>query len=285
MAGTLSAVLDMEIGAPRAASLGPVPMSVSLLADLKAMIAIDGGRIALLSDHRLLVVMVDPRSALRLARNLAGRVRSEAAAAPSWRTVLGFGHVVVDGARLHAPWMESLQSLRELLPFDSIGVQPMFGDQLMTADRRLLIPVAQSHGALLLLTSANATECVPLPSLARGPAAARLLLTAAGQSYELLGGAAPISLGRDRGSQIVLMGDAISRQHGRFESIDGEFVYIDQSRNGSWVLTASGEELRVKDERIVLSGEGAISPGLPLGQQNAAVVRFRCWLGSSSRNG
>lgn len=262
-----------------------MPMSASLLADLKAMISLDGGRIAQFGEHRLLVLLADPRSTLRLARNLVGRLRNETGATPSYRIMLGFGHVEVDGARLHAPWVESLQSLRDLLPFDSIGVQPMFGDQLVTADRRLLIPVAQSHGALLLLSSAADTERVPPPPDAPVAAMARLLLNAGGQSYELRSGAPAISLGRDRGSHIVLTGDAVSRQHGRFEWIDDAFVYIDQSRNGSWVLTASGEELRVKDERIVLSGEGAISPGLPLGQQNAAVVRFRLRLGSSVRNG
>lgn len=86
----------------------------------------------------------------------------------------------------------------------------------------------------------------------------------------------PVSVGRDDACRLRLSGSSASRFHGRIE-FDGErFVFVDDSRNGSYLMTAHGDEIFLRGERAPLSGAGVISPGLPLTQQPGEVLRYRC---------
>lgn len=86
----------------------------------------------------------------------------------------------------------------------------------------------------------------------------------------------PITVGRSRTCGLVLMGDAVSRLHGRIEFEREKFFYVDESRNGTYVLTHDGSEVKVLTERIMLVGDGVISPGMPVMKQTGQVIRFNC---------
>ena len=75
---------------------------------------------------------------------------------------------------------------------------------------------------------------------------------------------------------MVLAGEDVSRVHGRIEFVNEKYFYVDESRNGTYVLTAEGSEVRLMQERILLVGDGVISPGRPVMKQTGQVVRFRC---------
>ena len=86
----------------------------------------------------------------------------------------------------------------------------------------------------------------------------------------------PILIGRDERCAVRITSDMASRIHGRIEYVHGKFYYVDDSRNGSWVLIGSGEEVKLTKDRTVLAGQGAISPGAPLSQQKGEVIRYDC---------
>ncbi|MES2490346.1 MAG: FHA domain-containing protein [Pseudomonadota bacterium] len=86
----------------------------------------------------------------------------------------------------------------------------------------------------------------------------------------------PITVGRSKACGLVLQGDSVSRMHGRIEFDNEKFYYLDESRNSTYVLTHDGTEVKVSNERILLVGDGVISPGMPVMKQTGQVIRFNC---------
>jgi hypothetical protein len=86
----------------------------------------------------------------------------------------------------------------------------------------------------------------------------------------------PITLGRDKSCTLYLDGDVASRLHARIEFIHDKFYFIDESRNGSYLLTPQGEEVFLHNERLPLLGRGVISAGAPIVKQTGEVVRYLC---------
>lgn len=278
--GLRHAVLEASLSHPAQAGAH----DPTLLPDLLASVTTFGGDVIVSSAERLVVLTLDPRAALSLARTLVARVQ-HSRPRPGYRIVLGYGHVSVDDEGVVGDWVHSLRRAAELLPEDSIGVQPLFGDQLTPADREQLIPVERSRGALLVFTEVGElqlTRAARVEGASADAVFSQLSLIVGGVERLLSAGDRPLTIGRDRSCDLIVSGEAVSRVHGRVEFQRDKFYYVDESRNGSWVLTPAGEELRVHEEPIALIGEGAISPGLPLGQQTAVVVRYRC---HSSRSG
>ena len=86
----------------------------------------------------------------------------------------------------------------------------------------------------------------------------------------------PLTVGRSKTCAIMLEGDDVSRIHGRIEFENEKYYYVDESRNGSYVLTNDGSEVRLQKERLLLVGDGVISPGVPMLKQKGQVMRYRC---------
>jgi hypothetical protein len=86
----------------------------------------------------------------------------------------------------------------------------------------------------------------------------------------------PLSVGRSKSCGIVLAGDDVSRVHGRIEFANEKYFYADDSRNGTYILTQDGTEVRLQKEKLLLVGEGVISPGVPVLKQTGQVIRYRC---------
>ena len=86
----------------------------------------------------------------------------------------------------------------------------------------------------------------------------------------------PITVGRSKTCGLMVQGDAVSRMHGRIEFENEKFYYVDESRNGTYVLTHDGTEVKTLNERILLVGDGVISPGMPVMKQTGQVVRYNC---------
>lgn len=86
----------------------------------------------------------------------------------------------------------------------------------------------------------------------------------------------PITIGRSKTCGLVVQGDSVSRMHGRLEFEKEKFYYVDESRNGTFVLTHDGTEVKVLTERILLVGDGVISPGMPVMKQTGQVIRYNC---------
>ncbi len=86
---------------------------------------------------------------------------------------------------------------------------------------------------------------------------------------------APLMLGRGRQAHLRVDDANASRLHLRVEFSRGKFVLFDESVNGTYVLTPTGEVTLRRNESHVLSGTGRISLGRKVdGNENA--VHYEC---------
>ncbi len=104
----------------------------------------------------------------------------------------------------------------------------------------------------------------------------RLELSHGGRVFQLAAGDCPFTLGRDKSCTLPLDGNVASRVHGRIEFVHDKFYYVDDSRNGTFLLTPQGEEVFLHRERLPLLGRGVISLGAPIVKQTGEVVRYAC---------
>jgi len=82
------------------------------------------------------------------------------------------------------------------------------------------------------------------------------------------------TLGRSDDNDVVVKGNLISRLHARVEISRDRFLLVDQSTNGSFVVTRKGEELFVRRDSIQLTGEGVIGLGRVVQPGSAQAIYF-----------
>jgi class 3 adenylate cyclase len=98
----------------------------------------------------------------------------------------------------------------------------------------------------------------------------RLSLRLQGKEVTVGEGRKSVTMGRSEDNDVVVKGNLISRVHARVESSRDRFTLIDQSTNGTFVQTSGGDEIFVRRDSTVLTGEGVIGlgrvaqPGTPL---------------------
>jgi class 3 adenylate cyclase len=112
-----------------------------------------------------------------------------------------------------------------------------------------------------------------LPTLgweSRTQTAARLVVSFRDTTIEVTDLKKHINMGRADDNDLVVKGNLISRIHARIEKRRGRFMLIDQSTNGTFLQSDTGEETFVRRDSTELVGEGIIGlgrvakPGTPL---------------------
>ena len=93
-----------------------------------------------------------------------------------------------------------------------------------------------------------------------------------------------LQMGRDDNNDIVVVSLFASRVHARVEARDGQFVLVDLSSNGTFVLADENladeesdvqpEEIRLRQEEMVLSGRGWLGMGRSASKHGDHSVRF-----------
>ena len=81
------------------------------------------------------------------------------------------------------------------------------------------------------------------------------------REYLLGEGTESLTLGRAEDNDIVVKGNLISRVHARIEMGRNKVVLVDQSTNGSFVVTQEGKESFVRRDSVTLQGKGLIGLG------------------------
>lgn len=207
----------------------------------------------------------------------------------SCRLILGYGQVTLRNSRMHSDWTHRLSGLISQVPEYSIAALPEYVEhmQLQPPPKPLRI---NTPGQVLFQiptleensTDRAQTRHAPSLQIADTGVFTEITLSIGGKLRVIKASECPLQIGRERTCGVVITGDMVSRVHGILSYESGKFYYADSSRNGSFVLTASGEEVFLREERVPLIGQGAISPGAPLATQTGQVVRFSC---TSSRLG
>lgn len=184
-----------------------------------------------------------------------------------------FGDTVNLCARVVAlanPWqiLATRQSVEQLPPFlrptcrllDSMDVKGK-------SEQVTLYDVLWKNDANLTLLAG--------PTLLPGAAPAlKLCLRYADRDYVLTTQQRALTLGRDANSDIVVSADSASRHHARIYARSGKFFLVDQSTNGSYLVTDDGSVL-LRHEEAILMGCGQIGLGRhPAGNGGALDYRF-----------
>ncbi len=231
--------------------------------------------------QRLLLFHPQHLPLLNMARDvlaLCARIRNSDAQrhALAARLLLGYGSVQLQANRALGDWTHRMNGLMAHVPAHSIAALSEF---IETCPPEALKEPAKSLRPGLFLLQTTDTSVVETQLSSRLSAADQgiftsLTLRLRGEARTIQAGDCPVLLGRDQSCTIQLSSPTASRVHGRIDYQQGRFYYVDDSRNGSYILTSEGEELRVSRDRLVLVGSGAISPGAPISEQKGEVLRF-----------
>jgi adenylate cyclase len=104
---------------------------------------------------------------------------------------------------------------------------------------------------------------------------AKLMLRYRDQSVEVNELHSSVVMGRADENDLVVKNTLISRMHARIELRKGNFVLIDQSINGTYVRTSSGEELFVRRDNYPIKGSGIIGLGQRLATESPDAISFQ----------
>ena len=122
----------------------------------------------------------------------------------------------------------------------------------------------------------EATSMLPTVGLGRNKTdrPKRLSLRYQGREVTVGEGRKSATLGRAEDNDVVVKGNLISRLHARVEASRDKFTLIDESTNGTFVQTNSGEEIFVRRDSTQLTGEGVIGLGRVAQPGTALAVHY-----------
>lgn len=104
---------------------------------------------------------------------------------------------------------------------------------------------------------------------------ARMVLRYRDQETEVNESNPSVVMGRAEENDLVIKHTLISRMHAKVEYRKGNFVLVDQSINGTYVRTSSGEELFVRRDNYPIKGTGIIALGQRLPPESPDAVSFQ----------
>ena len=122
----------------------------------------------------------------------------------------------------------------------------------------------------------EATSMLPAVGLGRSKSARpkRLSLRYQGREVTVGEGRKSATLGRAEDNDVVVKGNLISRLHARVEASRDKFTLVDESTNGTFVQTNTGEEIFVRRDSTQLTGEGVIGLGRVAQPGTALAVHY-----------
>ena len=108
-----------------------------------------------------------------------------------------------------------------------------------------------------------------------GRKASKLQLSFRDQEIEVSDRRKSVIMGRADDNDLVIKGNLISRIHAKVEMRRGKFVLVDQSTNGTFLQNLQGEEIFVRRDSTVISGEGTIGLGRAEGPGASLAIHFK----------
>lgn len=103
---------------------------------------------------------------------------------------------------------------------------------------------------------------------------ARMVLEYRQKNYVLSTKKDSFLIGRSNENDIIIDDSAISRKHAAIKLVKGRFRLIDQSTNGTYYQQQGDQEEFLHKDSIQLAGDGFISLGRKIGENNPGLVKF-----------
>lgn len=197
-----------------------------------------------------------------------------------------FGPVVIEnrdvfGAAVHtANRMTSQAKAGQIIVTDAVVAK--LGDEWRAAVRQVDVAVPRGqHGEVVLFEvlwkPEDATSMVPSITMPGDQKPATVQLRYMGRELVLdTRDRNSATLGRAEENDLVVRGGLVSRIHARIEASKNKFVLIDQSTNGTFVHSASGEEAFLRRDSMVLRGSGTLGLGQIPEPDSSHTIEFRC---------
>lgn len=121
----------------------------------------------------------------------------------------------------------------------------------------------------------EATSMLPTVGLGKSKSRTKKLsLSFQGKEITVGEGRKSATLGRAEDNDVVVKGNLISRLHARVEVSKDRFTLVDESTNGTFVQTGSGEEIFVRRDSTQLVGKGTIGLGRVAQPGTALAVHY-----------
>jgi hypothetical protein len=83
-----------------------------------------------------------------------------------------------------------------------------------------------------------------------------------------------IVMGRSDQNDLVIKHNLVSRMHARIEYRRGNFILIDQSINGTYIVMNDGKETLVRRDNVPIRGKGVIGLGQSLDDGSPEAIHF-----------
>jgi pSer/pThr/pTyr-binding forkhead associated (FHA) protein len=172
-----------------------------------------------------------------------------------------------------------------------LGAEPtplLHGDKIAIGTHELRVVDSSRGGSTQLFDSGAFADLVPPKSSkpAAGRTGGRLVCLTDGREYTV--GAGPLTLGRDAGSDVVVAGHDVSRNHAEIRSDPDGYILVDLSVNGTYVngqrigkthLLARADIIRIGNDefRFYADATGTPAPpapaAVPASQQPAGAAQ------------
>lgn len=202
----------------------------------------------------------------------------------SLRIGINFGPVLFEGGRVFGDTInvasrltaiaKSQQTITSHEVVDRLG--PTFRsrarrfDQVRVKGKRLPLVVFD-----LPWRASEVTRIETLASVT-GVTTPELTLYYADELVSLDRGDSGFTIGRSAESGLVIAADCVSRHHAQLEFAHGKFMLLDQSTNGSYVVTQDGQSVYLRREALPLWGHGQIGLGRPVAEGGPHCLGFSC---------
>ncbi len=93
------------------------------------------------------------------------------------------------------------------------------------------------------------------------PFIVNISLSFADQNLQFMANQTPVHLGRADENHLVVINHQVSRQHAKIEHRQGEFILIDQSTNGTFIVEEHKNIYLLHRDEIIIKNKGAIGLG------------------------
>lgn len=229
------------------------------------------------------------------ALNAAAQMQKEISMHPALRTPdhvvairigCNFGPVVLEnrdifGAAVHtANRMTSQAKAGQIMTTANMVEQ--LSDEWRASVRQIDIATLKGRSSEVALFEVlwqpeETTSMVPaIGARVHAPRQQRMRLRYQGQEVFVDESHTNVNIGRSEENDLIVKGNLISRLHARVEISRNKFMLIDQSTNGTFVLSKDGEEAFVRRDSMQIRGEGMIGLGKAPDLNSSQVIRFDC---------
>ncbi len=196
-----------------------------------------------------------------------------------------FGSVTVENNDVFGVAVHTANRMTSQAKADQIVTTRAMVDRLSSEWQPLIrqIGVATVKGRMdevelfeVLWQTDDITSLLPdLPALrAQKPRVSRLILRVQDHELILTEYSSSIVMGRAEDNALVVRGNMISRAHARIEVTKSQFLLVDQSTNGTFVIPEEGTEQFIRRDTYVLSGRGLIGFGRVPEQYSSLAIRY-----------